>query len=239
MTVVAQIQQALASEKMQTQRHQASWMIRAPTRLLTMLAGRAFASFVADQLTVLVGKDFEVMIHPADMVVSGQEQLATRARVAIAERLIFSEANLTWTKEATEIEDRLTALWKEMRARGPEFTTTLAPGQLVAIQDQLHQTTLPYEEWEVIARSIARVDEAILAVAAGIIQQPAEVEEMNGEVAAARIRPEHVAARENKVAALVGVAGYGLLALLGKKMPEARGALRPGNLVAIARMFIR
>jgi hypothetical protein len=239
LTVVSQVEKALGGEGMRTTPHRASWMIRVPTKVLTLLAGRAFASFVADQLTVLRGKDFEVMIHPADMVISGKEETATRVRVTIAERLIFSDANLTWTKEANEIEDQLTALWKEMRVRDAAFTTTLAPARLAAIQEQVHQTVLPYEEWEVIARSIARVDEAILAVAAGVVRQPAEVEEMNGEIAAARMRPENAAARERKVAAIVGAVGFGVLTLLGRKMPEARGALRPGNLLAIARMFIR
>jgi hypothetical protein len=239
LTVVGQIEHALAGESMRTRRHQASWMIRAPTKLLTMLAGQTFAKFIADKLTVLNSKDFEVMVHPADMVISGKEQAATRVRVVIADRLVFSEANLTWTKEATDIEDQLTALWKDMRARGAEFTTTQAPARLVAIQERVHETALPYEEWEVIARSIARVDEAILAVAAGVVRKPAEVEEMNGEVAAARVGPENVSAGERRVAAVVGAVGYGVLALLGRRMPEARGALGPGNLVAIARTFIR
>jgi hypothetical protein len=201
LTVVGQIEKALAAEEMRTERHQASRMIRLPTKLLTALAGRTFASFVADELTVLSGKGFEVMVHPADMVISGTEQAATRARVTIAQRLVFSEANLTWSKEANEIEDQLSALWKEMRASGAEYTTTVAPERLAAIQERVHQTMLPYEEWEVIARAIARIDEAILAVAAGVIQQPAEVEEVNGGVAVARIRPKDVAAGGRMAAA--------------------------------------
>src|SRR5688572_22721715 len=169
LTVVGRIEKALADEGIATRREQASALIRVPTKLLTALAGRAFATLVADQLTVLKGEDLEVMLHPADMVISGKERSVVQARIVIAERLVFSEANQTWTKEATEIEDALTALWQAMRINGMQFSTTVAPSRLKALREELHQTPLPFEEWEVLARGIARIDEAILGLAAGVI----------------------------------------------------------------------
>ncbi len=236
-TVVGRIERALTAEGMRVQRQPASWLIRGPTKVLTMLAGRTFASFVAEQLAVLTASDLEVMVHPADLVISGKEPAAIRARVAIAERLLFSEANQTWTKEATELEDQLTDVWKSMRA-GVAYATTVAPVRLKELQEQIHRTPLPFEEWEVLARATARIDETILAMKAGLIHEPNEVEELNGEVVATRIRPEETLARERMVVKAAAVGGFGLLAWLSRKMPEAREALSPGNLLAIGRMFM-
>ncbi len=237
--VVGRIQRALDGEGMRPQRHQASWMLRGPTKLLTLLAGRTFASFVADQLAILTAPDLEVMVHPADLVISGKEATVIRARIAIAQRLLFSEANQTWTKEATDLEDQLTALWKAMAAGGVAYSTTIAPVRLMELQEQIHRTSLPFEEWEVLARATARIDETILAMKAGIVQEPKEVEELNGEAIAARIRPEETLARERAVVTAVAVSGFGLLAWLSRKMPEAREALSPGNLLAVGRIFMR
>jgi hypothetical protein len=237
--VVGRIEKALADEGLPTQRQHASALIRLPTKLLTALAGRAFATLVADRLTVLKGKDLEVMLHPADLVISGKERSVIQARIAVAERLVFSEANQTWTKEASEIEDALAGLWNDMRAKGVEFSTTIAPSRLKGIREQLHDTPLPFEEWEVLTRGIARIDEAILALAAGVIRVPEEVEAMNGEPAAARLRAPERLRRERGMVGIAAALGVLLIALLTRKVPEAREVLTPGNLLAIARMFVR
>jgi hypothetical protein len=52
------------------------------------------------------------------------------------------------------------------------------------------------------------------------------------------MRPEASMAREQTLVKAVALGGVGALALLARKMPEAREALSPSNLFAIGRMFI-
>jgi hypothetical protein len=111
---VDRIQEALQEAGWRTERRQASWMLRVPTKVLTLLAGGAIENLVAEQLATLRGEALEVTLHPSDLVISGKEADVAGARAVLAEQLAFSCAHLTWTEEAQETEDRLEALWRQV-----------------------------------------------------------------------------------------------------------------------------
>src|SRR5205823_4473476 len=115
---VDDLQRVLARGGLETTRTRASWMLRAPTRLLTLFAGGAIKNLVADQMTVLARPDLEVLLHPSDLVVRGPERDVTRAHAILTEYLTFTRAYQTWSKEANQLEDRLAALWREARGGG-------------------------------------------------------------------------------------------------------------------------
>ena len=71
--VLEQVQRVLAAGGWRTDRRPASWMVRLPTRVLTLLAGRTLDAYVAKQLTTLRAEQFEVVLHPSDLVLSGEE----------------------------------------------------------------------------------------------------------------------------------------------------------------------
>jgi hypothetical protein len=96
--VVDQIERTLDQRGWPTQRQQASWMLRMPTRILTFFASGAIDDLVAKNLTVLQASSLEVVLHPADLVINGKKEDVVHARSAITEQLTFSEAHLTWTK---------------------------------------------------------------------------------------------------------------------------------------------
>jgi hypothetical protein len=73
-------------------------------------------------MTVLTSRTIEVLLHPSDLVISGRETLAARARAIVAERLAFTPAYLTWDKEPNKLEDRLRAIW-EARQHTSRFPT--------------------------------------------------------------------------------------------------------------------
>jgi hypothetical protein len=78
-----------------------------------------------------------------------------RARAAVADRLTDTEAYLTTSKEAQEIEDELRAL------RGaPEAERALAT--LGDIDERLSSLVVPYEEWEVLYRQRLQVERDLL-----------------------------------------------------------------------------
>jgi hypothetical protein len=59
--------------------------------------------------------EVEILLHPSDLVISGRERAATRARAILAERLTVTRAYLTWDKESNEVEDRIREIWQAMR----------------------------------------------------------------------------------------------------------------------------
>ena len=178
--VVDEVQEALKQAGWKTERRPASWMVRFPTRVLTMFAGGAVKSVVADQLTTLVSPKAEVLLHPSDMVISAEESAAAHIRATLAEALAFSKAYLTWTKEANELEDRLRCIHEQVcgRAGAPSPQADGArpdapsPQEALAriheIDEAIRTQKIPYEEWESLDREKLLVEREILQQAAGM-----------------------------------------------------------------------
>lgn len=146
--VLDDVQRILGMGAIDTERRPASWMVRVPARVLTMLAREAVADVAAQNLTRLVGRNAEVLLHPSDLVISGREAEAMRARALLAEHLTYTRAYLTWAAEAHEIEDAIRAVWEQLdQAPARELME-----RLEAISARLDRTTIPYEQWEVLFR---------------------------------------------------------------------------------------
>jgi hypothetical protein len=162
--VVREIGRTLDEAGWPTRREPASWMLRLPTRALTLLAGGYLSNLVAERLATLRGPRLEVILHPADLVISGREADVVDARAVLAEELAFSKAHLTWTKEANAIEDRLQKLWTA--ARGGKLNTEQAGHQLRVLENDLRRLDLSYEEWEILFRAKLLVRVAVGAACA-------------------------------------------------------------------------
>ena len=158
--VVDHIQEALRDAGWKTHREQASWMLRLPTRILTTLAAGAIEKMVAENMTTLKGNRLQVMLHPADLVIVAPKGTVRRVRSLLAEELAFSEAHLTWTKTANEIEDRLTAISRRVADR--PGTAQAAWAELGQIKEDLRQAEIPFEEWEVLFRNELLVERSVV-----------------------------------------------------------------------------
>lgn len=175
LSVVADVEKALESGGFPVQRRQASWMLRYPTKVLTTLAGGAVDDLVADQLTSLESDRLEVLLHPSDLVISGNEKDAARANAILAQQLAFSRAYMTWDKEANQLEDRLRKVWVTLRQQSKRpGATEHAASRLAAVEHDLQQLELPYEEWEVLFREKLMVERALLQLKASLVDRPLE-----------------------------------------------------------------
>jgi hypothetical protein len=169
--VVTRVQEALARAGWKTERQPASWMLRAPTRILTTLAGGSIENLVAERLTTLRAPTLEVILHPADLVVSGKDADVTHARATLAEELTFSPAHLTWTAEANQLEDRLRALGREVRLGGVRAARALR--RLDDVERELRRVEVSFEEWEVLFRGLLLVRVTALS-GSGAARPPVE-----------------------------------------------------------------
>jgi hypothetical protein len=158
LAVVDELQAALKDGGWETERQPASWLLRAPTRVLTALSGGSMENLVAEQLTTLRAPRLEAMLHPSDLVIQGVETEVVHARALLAERLAFSRAHLTWTKEGIALEDKMRAVWRDAQA-GENLAG--AQGRLQAIEEELERVEVPYEEWEVLFRAKLLIERAI------------------------------------------------------------------------------
>jgi hypothetical protein len=155
--VLEQVQEVLAAGGWRTDRRPASWMVRLPTRVLTLLAGRTLDAYVAKQLTTLRAERFEVVLHPSDLVLSGEGKQVVHVRGLLAEQLAFGKAHLTWTKDAQGLEDHMRNLHRRLQPHataersGSRQTGMLEPA-LTDVDSQLKDIDVTYEEWEVLFR---------------------------------------------------------------------------------------
>jgi hypothetical protein len=176
--VVGQIEQALDRGGFEVERRPASWMVRLPTKVLTTLAGGAVDDLVADELTELRSRRIEVLLHPSDLVISGNEKDTARANAIVAEQLAFSPAYMTWTKEANEIEDRLRKIWITQRQQSdrPGLLNRLTD-RLVGVEHDLRALELSFEEWDVLFREKLMVERALLQAKADLVDRPRDLTE--------------------------------------------------------------
>jgi hypothetical protein len=169
--VVGATRRALDAGGFETVRRRASWLLRAPTKILTTFARGAVSNLLADRMALLASHELEVLLHPSDLVISGRKGTAARARAILAEQLVFSAAHLTWNKEANEVEDRLVAIWRA-REMQPAADSRQA---LADVYRDLRRLEIPYEEWEVLFREALLVERALATPASGTERQPLSV----------------------------------------------------------------
>ena len=213
LTVVDEVQAALRIGGLDTTKTRASWMLRLPTKVLTMFARAAFSNLVADNLTTLRSDRIEVLLHPADLVIRGGETDVARARAIASEHLTFIHAYMTWDKDANEIEDRLRRLWEAMKTSPPRRDDPAPLEELKAIERDVAKTELPYEEWEVLYREKLLVERGLLQVLAGVSEKPLDPGDAPPEEITTS--PEELEPRGNGlpvVPALAGAAAIGVLA---------------------------
>ena len=164
--VVTEVRRALDVGGIRTTPATASWMLRAPTKILTLFAGRSLGGITDVPLQRLVAEKIEVLLHPSDLVLSGRAPDAAHARAVLAERLTVTHAYLTWTKEANELEDELRHTWADLAAHH----ATAAADRLSAVERKLKAMSVPYDEWEVLFRQLLLVQRELLARDAEALQ---------------------------------------------------------------------
>jgi hypothetical protein len=153
--VAGELEHALDSAGLDLRRARAPRVLELPSRLLATVGGESVKRLVPDRLVMLKGAGLEVTIHPSDVAIVGGKLPVARARAAIADRLTKTEAHLTTSAEAQEVEDAIRAL------RNPAETERAAD-ILPAIDERLARLDVPYEEWEVLYRERLQVERDVL-----------------------------------------------------------------------------
>jgi hypothetical protein len=166
--VVRQVQSVLRQSGLETSPERASWLLRLPTRVITFFAGGWIEDLVSEELTVFKSPKIEVLVHPSDLVVRGREHDAIRAQAELTEHLVFIPAYQTWTKEAQQLEDELSRLWRAIRDEHSIISPDDAFATLAEIERRLRETQVSFEEWEVLFRQKLLVERECLRQVAAL-----------------------------------------------------------------------
>jgi hypothetical protein len=170
--VVADLERALDDAGLAVDRRPAPSVLTVPGKLLGSIAGPGIRALVPEQLVQLVGAGLEVGLYPSDISISGDKSSVARARAAIASRLLATEAWMTTTAEAQEIEARLERLSAARTAGGEPGAAAVSDGdaapvdvaaELRSIDQALAVLAVPHDEWEVLYRERLQVERDLLA----------------------------------------------------------------------------
>lgn len=170
--VVADLERALDDAGLAVDRRPAPSVLAVPGKLLGSIAGPGIRSLVPEQLVELAGPGIEIGLYPSDIAISGDKTSVARARAAIASRLMATEAWMTTSAEAQEIEGRLERLSAARRAGGEPGAAAVNDGdaapvdvaaELRSIDQALAVSSVPHDEWEVLYRQRLQVERDLLA----------------------------------------------------------------------------
>jgi len=210
--VAAEMERALAVAGWKTRREPIHWMIGLPTRVLTLFTGSMAGKLIGEELITLTARNFEIMVHPSDLVINGGPAEVTHIRATLMEQLAFSRAYLTWSKDANAIEDRLRRIWDQLRAQSNGEAPHGAVRELRELERDLRALEVPYDEWQVLNRCKLLVERGMLQVEAGIAASPPEPTDTPPE----SIGAAQIAEAQHARVGLLGRIGTGAaLAVLG------------------------
>jgi len=146
--VLHDLESALDEAGLDVDRVRAPRALSLPPRLLAAVGGRGVRGLVPDDLAQLKRDDLEILVYPSDLAMMGAKGSVARGRAALASRLTFSEAFLTASKEAQDVEDRL----RQLRAGSPTRR------DFAALDERLAKLVIPYDEWETLYRLRLQVE---------------------------------------------------------------------------------
>ena len=163
--VATELEAAIDSAGLDLHRARAPRVLEAPSKLLATVGGESVRRLVPDEIVMLKAPALEVTIHPSDVAVVGSREAVARARSAVADRLTKTEAYMTTSEEAQEVEDVIRAL------RNPSDRQE-ALAALDDIEARLARLIVPYEEWEVLYRQRLQVERDLLRAGAAEAADP-------------------------------------------------------------------
>lgn len=206
--VATDLEKALDDAGLAIDRSPAPRILEIPSKLLAWAGGSGVASLVPDRLIQMSNQELEVLLYPSDIFIAGKQEPLARARAAISSRLTFTEAYLTSTEEAQDIEDRLA------RIARADVPIGAARAELDAVDQQLASIVLPHEEWEVLYRVRQQVERNLLER-----QQTQPVADTQGRRDIESLSPPAVAVEAASMAAF-GIAASLLDRILRRVRPQ-------------------
>jgi hypothetical protein len=138
------------------------WWVSAPTRILGVLGGTAFRSYVPEELEYFVSPDLELSLYPSGLLLRGKAKQLTWAHGLVAESVVHTEGLQTIDPKAQKLEKRLHGLWKtydEDPAKNKNSTDL--DRDLDQVTHDLGGLEVDFDDWQVLYRQILQVGRAI------------------------------------------------------------------------------
>jgi hypothetical protein len=138
------------------------WWVAAPTRILGLLGGSAFRSYVPDQLEHFVSPDIDLSLYPSGLLLRGKAKQLTWAHGLVAESVLHTEGLQTVDPKAQVLEKRLQRLWKSYdEAPAKNKSSADLDQELDQVTHDLGALEVDFDDWQVLYRQVLQVGRAI------------------------------------------------------------------------------
>jgi len=155
------IEAALNARGFELTRAQPGFWAGLPLRVLTALAGDAFAEYVPREVAHLRGPELEATLFPAGLLLRGREQKAAVAHGVVVEALANSDAFQTTTPEAQEIERKIRRVWSVLDRHPAHVESRALASRLDDIADEITALEAPYDDWQTVYRQALQLGRAL------------------------------------------------------------------------------
>ena len=125
------------------------------TRIVRWFARGALDAIVQADPLMLKGKNVELYLYPADLLLRGDPKTTARVRARMAVSRLEQHAFLVASKEAQRMQGELGQESRELEAH--ELAVGQVASHLVHIQKELETTYVPYDEWVTLDRLLVRL----------------------------------------------------------------------------------
>ncbi len=159
------LQDALRSAGIAVLSAEAPRVLTFPAWLLTRVAGPGVRRLRPDRLIELCGQNLRVGVYPSDIAISCPNAGRLRVRAVLRDAMLTSEAHLTTSAEAQQIEDRLQRL-----STGGSGASSASVGgvraALIPIDADMLGLELTTDEWDTLSHLRLQVECVLLRAVA-------------------------------------------------------------------------
>jgi hypothetical protein len=132
------------------------------TKAIKWFASGAMRPMLDEEPQRLVGKELEVYLYPADLLLRGAPARIARVRAEMTRTKIESHAHLASEPAAQVIEDELDAMWSVIERHEDGATIgAMADTRLRAIEKESDRTTMSFESWTILQTGIRSLERAL------------------------------------------------------------------------------
>ena len=231
--VAAEIEQTLDRHGLAVEPAPPPWAITASSRILLRLGGPSFRAYVPEHLAYFRGKELEVVLYPAGLLLRGSAQDTAWAHGVVVEALSDAPAYQTFDPRAQDIERQIRGVWRVYRENAAAHRGSAAlESRLREIARDIRALPADYDEWQIVYRQALQLGRVLhgepqlletTGRASGAASAP---EREETQMTSAHGGGEHGSARNLSTRELIGEIGGTVSLLIQKEVALATAEIQ-------------
>jgi uncharacterized membrane protein YqjE len=156
------IDDVIAANALDTARAEPPWWMKAPSRILRALGGRALRPLLPRDPAYWRGPALQIALYPSDVLVRGDKRRAAWSHGLLGEAFASGPGLQTSDPDAQEIERQVHRVWS-VYEKEPEAhrRSRFLLGRVREAARDLSTLDVPYDQWQIVYRKLTQLARAI------------------------------------------------------------------------------